>query len=231
MVYIGNVLRNKGRDEGAAGDGGSVGIFLHKADIPVQGLDAHEFFQVLDIELNLGIQTGVPVRRIVGVVDGEAAVQLAKDALDVTVVRLDQGGIELLGVLLEAEIDFLERARAHGKGQAFIADERCREHLGLRRAGFQGILSVQVRRNADGGAIEIYTHKGKGLSGVKIAYGSAHTRSLGSGNNHRSHQHEGEPYFFEHPTKLRQKTQLYKRESMSITHLAGKTRTRKPTNL
>ena len=231
MIYVGEVLRDKGWNIGTARDGGSVRIFPYKADVPVQGAEAHEFFQVLDIELDFGIQAGVPVRCVVRVVDGQAVIQFTEDALDVSVVRLYQRCIQLFGVLMQAEVDFLEGTLAYGIRKAFIADERCRKHFGVFRAGFQGILSVQVRGDADGGAIEINADKRKGFAGIEVTYGPAHTRSLSGGKNHRSHQHEGEPYLFKHSSKLRQFSQLYKRERMNSTHLAGKTRTRKPTSL
>ena len=123
VIYVRQVLRNEGRNEGAAGNGRCVGIFADKADALVQGADAHDFLQVLDVEFNLGIQAGIPVRGVVRIVHFPAAVQLAEDALDVAVVRLHQSGVELLGVLPEAEVYFLEGPLADGDGQAFIADE------------------------------------------------------------------------------------------------------------
>ena len=211
MVNVRKVLRDEGRDVGASGDGGSVGVIPDEADAPVEGADAQELFQVLDIEFNLGIQAGVPVRGVVRVVDGQAAVQFAQDALDVAVVRLYQGGIQLRVVLFQAEVNLLEGALAYGNGQAFIADERSRKHPGLGRACFQGVAPVHVGGNADGGSVKIDAHKGDGLSGICVGDHPSHARcTLGGRCNGCQKQEEKECPSSHKKTKLTSFSEMYK---------------------
>ena len=101
MVEFGPAFGYHEREGCLAGDDGSVGKLHDEAEILFQDRDPHYLVQVGGVKLYFGIQSGRPVLQIVRIVDLARGVDLFQYGLDVAVVRLYEGGIELAYVGLQ----------------------------------------------------------------------------------------------------------------------------------
>ena len=189
MVQVRHVLRDHDGDVGLARDGRGVRVVEHEADVLFQETQLDDVLQVGGVHLDLGVQAGAPVRCIFRIIPLPRLVQLAEDGFDVTVVRLHQGGVQLVDIQLQTEIHLREGTVHDGKRLAFIADEGGRKDFCILGTGLQAVAAVQVCGDADGGAVEIDAHEGEGLTGVCVRHTPADTRRLGcSCKSHKPEQ-------------------------------------------
>ena len=169
----------------------------------VHEANLHNGLHIGDVNLDLAVETAAPVGGVVRIVDFQVLADLPEDGPDVAVVGLHIGCGQLLGVWPEGEVDFRERAGLNGDGEALVAYELGGEHLCFGGTGFQAVVAVHIRGNADGGAVKVNAHKGEGFSGLCVLDHTTYTRgSLGSRND--GYQQE-EPYGQKttHPSKIR----------------------------
>ena len=86
-------------------------------------------------------------------------------------------------------MDFREGTVYHGIALGKVTYNMRGEHLGVLGTGFQGEGALKVRRNADGGTIEINTGKGDRLSVLCIYNTAFHAGQLRR-QHPRNHQEE-----------------------------------------
>ena len=148
-----------------------------------ESLAADLLLGVGQVELELGIQVALVGIPLLGIMDVPVRIDLFQDRAHIAVVGLDDGGGEAVVGQVQLEIDFGERVRDDRERLAVVTDQLRRQNLGLRFAGFEGVVAVHIGRDADRRAVEENGAEGDSFAGVGIRDAALDLGGLGSGEN------------------------------------------------
>ena len=203
MVFPGRRLRDHDRNVGSAGDGRGVPVIQDESQRVLEESLVNEVLGMGGVQLDLAVQAGLPGLGQLGVVFRPGPVDPLQDGPQVAVVRLHQSRLELPQIFVQQEVDLREGSLGNRHGLGFVADQVRGQGRNVPGTGFEGEVSLQIRRDADDGPVEIDAGKRNGFSRFGISDGAFDLGGLGRGGERQKEGKEKDVSFHDQKSMSR----------------------------